>query len=87
MKEQQQECNIARRKRLMVEQCDRKKIVNVMQIAWNEWLFNYFSLVIYYRLGNLFLHLRANLFFSIRTCEIYYFSLCLEVTSAASGIE
>lgn len=29
-----------------------------MQIAWNEWLFNYFSLVIYYRFGNLFLHLR-----------------------------
>lgn len=35
-----------------------KAITNAMQIAWNEWLFNYFSLVIYYRLGNLFLHLR-----------------------------
>ena len=33
-----------------------EKIFNVMQIAWNEWLFNYFSLVIYYCFGNLFLY-------------------------------
>lgn len=33
-----------------------KAIANVMQIAWNEWIFNYFSLVIYYRFANLFLH-------------------------------
>lgn len=26
-----------------------------MQIAWNEWIFNYFSLVIYYCTGDLFL--------------------------------
>lgn len=37
-----------------------EKILNLMQIAWNGWLFNYFSLVIYYCLGNLFLlHLFA----------------------------
>lgn len=27
-----------------------------MQIAWNEWIFNYFSLVIYYCTGDLFLN-------------------------------
>lgn len=40
----------------MAQQRSGKAIANVMQIAWNEWIFNYFSLVIYYRFANLFLH-------------------------------
>lgn len=48
----------ARRSTINGWNSDRKKIADVMQIASNEWFFNYFSLVIYYRLGDLFLHLR-----------------------------
>lgn len=40
------------RKTLEINDRREPEIANAMQIAWNEWIFNYFSLVIYYCAGD-----------------------------------